>query len=92
MMELTVSMAECGRSHSLLLAGTNGADEVVHARSTYIHKVMHSVFVSTTHDKSWPSLQPISAWLAPADRKHRRACAARSPRSTIAPSTSTTPS
>ena len=28
-----------------------------------------------------------SAWLAPADRKHHRACAACSPRSTIAPST-----
>ena len=32
-----------------------------------------------------------SAWLAPADRKHHRACAARSSHSTIAPSTSATP-
>ena len=33
-----------------------------------------------------------SGCLSPADRKRDRACAARSPRSTIAPSTSTTPS
>ena len=47
---------------------------------------------SPHHSSGTPSRQAVgrSAWLGPADRKRDRACAARPPRSTTAPSTSTT--
>ena len=53
-------------------------------------KVMHAVRVHLPRRE--PPAMAIGAWLAPARRKHHRACAARPLRSTIAPSTSTTPS